>query len=313
MSIHCSVIRTQIVCFLILSLLLLTACSYSPAVVAEPTPIQATPGIPPAPLAITHTAAATSQPASPSPAFQTATATASPLPTATPSSAASPLPDPLAVFTAALRPAFVGDIAAQQDLPRYRLQLWISPAEQILTGTEQIDLRNMTAVALADIALRLYPNFPRDLFGKGGDVRMTVTSVSAEQQRAQFNYAAQDTAVLVPLPQSLAPGARTTLQVSFTATLQPWSDGSWPLPSYYPLLAMREGANWRLDVTQFPDRVFSESAWYAAEITVPSDVTVVASGSTLDVQGRADGSTTYTIVTGPIRQFALTLGNFVVS
>jgi aminopeptidase N len=98
--------------------------------------------------------------------------------------------------------------------------------------------------------------------------------------------------------------------ISFTATLMPWRDGTGPLPSYYPMLAVREGGRWRLDVTHFADHVYAESALYTAEIRVPGGLQVVASGSTSAVQAHSDGSMTYLVATGPIREFALTLGDF---
>lgn len=215
-----------------------------------------------------------------------------------------------AAFAAAMRPAFAGDIARNQGMPRYDLQLWIAPASGVLTGTEQIRYTNRTGAPLNDIALRLYPNFPTDVFGKGGDVRMDVSDVTAGGQAIAPRLVAQDTAVLLDLPQPLGPGASTTLALSFTASIVAWRDGSFPLPSYYPMLAVREGDAWRLDVTRFADHVYAESAFYAATITAPSDLMVIASGSTIGEAQNADGTTTRLVRTGPVREFALAAGNF---
>jgi len=188
------------------------------------------------------------------------------------------------------------------------LKLWIYPGERILTGTEQIVFSNTLDMPLDDVALRLYPNFPRDLFSKGGDVRMDVTSASVRGQSVGVSYAAQRTAMLLPFAQPLEPGRSTRLEVNFMATMKPWRDGTWPLPSYYPMLAMREGDHWRLDVTQFPNRVFSATALYVAEITVPASLSVVASGTTVETKAQPGRETTYMIRTGPVREFALTVG-----
>jgi aminopeptidase N len=209
-----------------------------------------------------------------------------------------------------MRRGFAGDIAANPALPVYHLNIRIDPAAGTLSGSERIDFPNRTGMPLDDVALRLYPNFPRDVFGKGGDVRMDVTSAAINGQTVSFEYAAQRTAVLLPFVPALAPGQTTTVAISFTATLVPWRDGTWPLPSYYPMLAVRDGDRWRLDVTHFADHVYAESALYAADIRVPAGFQVVASGSTSATQAHDDGSTTYTIVSGPIREFALTLGDF---
>ena len=215
-----------------------------------------------------------------------------------------------AAFAAAMRPAFVGDIARNAGMPRYVLQLWIAPASGVLTGTEQIHYTNRTGAPLNDIALRLYPNFPTDVFGKGGDVHMDVSDVSADGQAIAPRLVAHGTAVLLDLPQPLGPGASTTLALSFSASIVVWRDGSFPLPSYYPMLAVRENGAWRLDVTRFADHVYAESAFYAATITAPSDLTVIASGSTIGEAANPDGTTTRLARTGPVREFALAAGRF---
>src|SRR5262245_22571627 len=61
-----------------------------------------------------------------------------PIPTAT--RTPEPTPDP--GYAAAMRPPFEGDIAANADLPRYDLKLYIDPATGMLSGTERIALSN---------------------------------------------------------------------------------------------------------------------------------------------------------------------------
>jgi len=212
-----------------------------------------------------------------------------------------------------MRPAFASDVKTYADLPRYDLKMWVDTESGVLTGTEQISFSNRTNTPLGDIALRLYPNFPADVFGKGGDVRMDVSAAAVDGQAADTHYAAQQTAVLLAVPHPLDPGATTTLSITYTATLRPWRDGSWPLPSYYPMLAIRDSTGWRLDVTTFADHVYAESAIYAAEITAPTDLSIVATGSTIATQAHGDGSTTYRVRSGPVREFALTLGDFSVA
>lgn len=293
-------------------LALLVACS--PDISASrvpssvpPTPTgaqrEATPMRPPTASALPAPAKATAVPAT---ALPSSAPTATAIPTSTPAALST------AQFAAAMRQGFESDINANPDLPRYDLDLQIDPAGGMLSGSARIEFSNRTDMALADIALRLYPNFPQDVFGKGGDVRMDVTSVAVAGQPATFEYAAQRTAVLLPFAPALAPGQATTLVISFTATIAPWRDGTWPLPAYYPMLAVRNGGRWLLDVTRFADHVYAESALYQAAIRVPADLQVVASGSTSATQTNDDGSLTYIIHSGPIREFALTLGDFAV-
>lgn len=212
-----------------------------------------------------------------------------------------------------MRAGPAGDMDGLAELPRYDLHMWVDTEQAVVTGTEQIVFPNRSDATLSDIALRLYPNFPADVFGKGGDTRMDVTGAAIAGQPAAMRYAAQRTAVLVDLPAPLAPGAATTLNLTFTATIKPWRDGTWPLPSYYPTLAVHEAAGWRLDVTRFADRVYAESALYATEITAPAELSVVASGSTIGSDTRAGGWATHHIRTGPVREFAVTVGDFAIA
>lgn len=226
-------------------------------------------------------------------------------------SSPTPMPDMNADFVRTMRPTFADDVAANHNLPHYNLSMWIATNKGILTGTEQIIFPNQTGAPLNDVALRLYPNFPRDVFGKGGDVQMDVTDATVEGQPVEIRYTAQRTAVLLSFPQPLDSGDSTTLAITFTATIQPWRDGTWPLPSYYPMLAIHDSEGWRMDVTRFADHVYAESAFYTAAITIPADLTIVTSGSTIATQTRNDGRTMHIVQTGPVREFALTVGDFV--
>lgn len=211
-----------------------------------------------------------------------------------------------------MRPGFEADVLAAADIPRYDLRMWIAPDDGVVTGTVRIEFRNQTQAPLTSVVLRLYPNFPRDLFGKGGDTRMDITGAAIAGQPVQGRYLAQQTAFELPLVPPSDPGQLTTVELSYTATLVPWADTMWPLPSYYPMLAVHEADGWRTDVSAFPDRVYAESALYAAEITVPAGFVVAGSGSSIGIVNDTQGRSTYTMRTGPIREFALTVGDFVV-
>ncbi len=210
-----------------------------------------------------------------------------------------------------MRPAFADDVAAQGSRPRYNLQLWIDPATGTLNGTQQIVLTNRTSDPLQDIVLRLYPNFPPDVFGTGGNTSLRVTDASIDSQPVAGVALAQNTALQLPLVAPLNPGATATLALTFTATFVPWADGAWPLASYYPMLAVYDASGWRTDLTQFADHVYAETAFYQAQITIPSSLGLIATGSTINTYAHSNGSTTYTIVSGPVREFAFSVGDFV--
>jgi hypothetical protein len=208
------------------------------------------------------------------------------------------------------------EAARQPDpatMPRYTLTIDVDPTARRLKGSMTLVYTNRTGTALRSLVLRLYPNFPPDIFGDGGTVRMELADTRVNGTPATFTYEAQRTAALIPLPTALQPGAEVRLDLSWSVGFVAWSraDGSFPLPSYYPMLAAWTG-DWRQDVTRFPDRVFTTAAIYRASISVPSGWTVLASGSTTGTR-QENGKSIHDIVTGPIREFAFSVGRFAVA
>lgn len=233
-------------------------------------------------------------------------------------SAASPIFIPLVVHTTqpayeyadAMRDEFRHE-AIQPNLPHYDLALRVDPVARRLSGRVELWFRNTTGAPLRDVVIRLYPNVPSDLFGNGGDVRMSVRDVVVQHRTATPQYEAQDTAVRVPLQSPVASGHVVTLALNFEATFSTShpQDGSFALPAYYPMLAAWHNG-WRTDVSQFPDQVYANSALYHARITVPGGWTVVSTGSNVSTSVNRDGSTTFEAVSGPVREFAFSIGRF---
>ncbi len=204
------------------------------------------------------------------------------------------------------------DVTAQApDVPHYDLAIEVDPGRGRMGGSMKLEWRNQTGTTLSDAVLRLYPNFPPDVFGDGGDVRMDVANVRANGVAVEPTLEAQRTAVRVRLPVPAAPGETITIALDWNATLKPWddADGTLPLPSYYPMLAAWTG-EWRTDVTRFADRVFARASVYRASITVPSSMKVIASGTTTGSR-TASNKTTFDVITGQVREFAFSVGTFV--
>lgn len=212
-------------------------------------------------------------------------------------------------YAAAMRPGFAAD-AQRPDLPQYDLDLSIDPQARKLSGSLSLTFRNTTGTTLRDVVLRLYPQFPSDLFGDGGDVTMTVSDVVVQGVATKGSLEARRTALRLPLPAPVAPDGSVSVSLRYSANIVAWEkrDGTFPLPSYYPMLAAWQDG-WRTDVSRFPDRVYATSALYHARITVPAGWTAVTTGSTLG-STTADNRTTYEAVSGPVREFAFSVGQF---
>ena len=251
------------------------------------------------------------------PTFATVRPSTAPLPpvpattTPPPTPTTPPTPEPLPSQAAAMRATFAGDLATLPNIPHYTLRLEFAPDQHLLNGVMRLIYTNTVGVSLETLALRLYPNFPQDLFGSGGDTRMEITAASVAGGPVPISYAAADTALIVPLDPPLGPDASVTVDLAFTATVQAWQDGSYPLTGYYPMLAVWGDDGWRLDVSRFPDHIFAETALYSVTVTAPTALTVAATGSTLATRLNPDDKRTWQIVTGPVRQFALSIGDYV--
>jgi hypothetical protein len=200
--------------------------------------------------------------------------------------------------------------AQSADVPHYDLVINVDPGRGRIGGSMKLEWRNQTGTTLPDAVLRLYPNFPPDVFGDGGDLTMDVFNVRVNGQPVAATLEAQRTAARVRLPNPAAPGDTIRIELDWNATIKPWetSDGTFPLPSYYPILAAWTG-EWRTDVSGFADRVFARAAIYNARITVPAGMTVIASGNTTGSR-TANNTTTFDIITGQVREFAFSIGRF---
>src|SRR5207253_9335076 len=110
-----------------------------------------------------------------------------------------------APYADAMRPQFTGDVE-RPDLPHYTVYMDINPAGGDLRGTLDLLFRNMSSVTLPNAVLRLYANFPRDVFGDGGTGTAAVADVRVNGQAVQPIYIAKRTAVQLPFLKKLAPG-----------------------------------------------------------------------------------------------------------
>lgn len=215
-------------------------------------------------------------------------------------------------YAAAMRAPFAAE-ANRPDLPHYDLAMTVDPAKRRLQGHLDLQFSNMTGTALRDVVLRLIPNFPRDIFGDGGNGDMRVSNVTAGGADAAHGYEAGRSAVRITLPAAAPAGSVITIALDWSASVERWvgSDDSLPLPSYYPQLSVWNGG-WRTDVTRFPDRVYATSSLYHATIGVPQGWGVVSSGTVVGTT-KNGGLTTTEVVTGPVREFAFTVGKFAVA
>lgn len=207
-------------------------------------------------------------------------------------------------------------------LSRYVMAVTLDAETRSVAGEERVTFVNRTGQPQSEVYFRLFPNAV--YYDEGG---LSVENISVDGSAAiSPELSADDTVLRVPLPQALADGASTEIELSFTTTVPLDSAGSfsilnyasqqgtWVLSDWYPSLAGFEpGIGWRIDPpTLFGDPTFSESALYDVKLTAPAELQLVTTGSEVDGSINGDEQTR-NYSAGPARDFSLVADNDYVS
>lgn len=183
---------------------------------------------------------------------------------------------------------------------RYLLALDVDPDQGLIGGQARILFANNTGTALERIVLRLYPNHPNH-----GARQMTLDSLTLDGAPADSAFSDADQSVLqVRLPAALPPGGVATLDATYT--IQVGQSGSFYIAEPFPMVAVFDEYGWREDViTSGLDYAYTESALMAVNLRAPAAVGTWFTGALKSAQPDDAGRTTYTIVTGPMRNFVV--------
>ncbi len=231
-------------------------------------------------------------------------------PTPVSTSVPADAPDELAIFRQGLVSANQNDLALLDHPTRYDLTLQYDPAVPTLSGSQDVRYFNRQAAPLNEIYFRLFANYP-DSSGEIAISNVTIDGVSVVPA-----LQAQNTALRVPLAKPLAPGASLHAHLDFVVTIPRESkthyadftanDSIVTLPSIYPLIPTYDALGWHIEVPPaYGDLVYADVSLYAVTLTLPSKLTVIASGSTLDTRDNGNGTTTWRMAGAPMRDFDL--------
>jgi len=124
----------------------------------------------------------------------------------------------------------------------------------------------------------------------------------------------------VPLDPALAPGEVADLMLWFRESLPTdtsagyglfaYADGVYALAGFYPTIPVYDDEGWNVEVAPpYGDATFTDTAFYQVQLTVPEDLTVVTSGSTLETTENGDGTRTWIAIGGPIRDFYVAMSD----
>jgi hypothetical protein len=249
------------------------------------------------------------------PPAPTPTTTLTPLPTL--------LPTPGAEFadqTMALLPQFGEDVDSFPSATIYWIEVNVdldpTGEKARLVGMARIRFTNPLDVALQDFVLMLWPNDSQS------QATMTAGPALIDGRLVETEEELGGIALRMRLPHALT--SRGILDVSIPFWIEAGQiqrenpqrfgivDGVLIAPTFYPLIPRLVNDEWQVELPPpMGDRTNSDTAFYQVEITASVDRTLVASGTEIERSQDEGGAQRVVYVTGPMRDFAFALGDFV--
>ena len=221
---------------------------------------------------------------------------------------------------AALRPEFASDVHAPVTPTRYAIDVTVrmepESMQAEIEGLARISYTNPASAPLHDIVLMLWPN------NEQYDSSMSVGPALVQGQTVAPKTELGGLAVRLTLPAAIRQGESVDLSVPFKIEASGPVGGRDPkrfgitegvllAPTFYPLVPRLIDGKWEeKDAPPGGDTTTSDVAFYAVRITAPRDLTLVATGVE-SAQTQDQTTQTVTYVSGPVRDFAFSLGPFV--
>ncbi|MCB8966845.1 MAG: M1 family metallopeptidase [Ardenticatenaceae bacterium] len=208
-------------------------------------------------------------------------------------------------FRAGLIPS---EQAILDQLPQaavYLLDVDIDASMTAVSGTQEIHYTNQEDVPLDRLYFHLYPNL------LGGAI--TVNDVRVNGRSAPTNLEAANSLLNISLPAPLAPGAATTIQLSFETRVPVEDERNYSIFTYqqnilalahfYPVIAVYDATGWDTAVpAPQGDVTYADTSFYLVRVTAPGSVVVAASGIEIATD---TASNSHTYAAGPMRDFYL--------
>jgi hypothetical protein len=218
-------------------------------------------------------------------------------------------------------PEFADDAQSFPDATRYWIDANVefdpTTVHGTIEGLSRIQFTNPHSEPLSDIVLMIWPNHGQYL------AEARVGPALIEGRLVQANTELGGLARRYDLPEPLAPGATLDLSVPFQIMISGAigrgnmsrfgiTEGVLFAPTFYPLVPRLIQGEWDARVAPSAgDTTVSEVSLYQVRISAPSDLTLVATGVEVGREELKDGKPAITYVSGPVRDFAFALGQFI--
>ncbi len=233
--------------------------------------------------------------------------------TATP----TPRPEPAAInwelYQLALRPAVARQLVPEMQpggslsrLTQYSLTLTLSADLRRLDGRARVTYTNTEEEPLGALYFHLFPNV-----WNGG---MAVGDIAVNGRAVMPILEADDDLLRVPLDRPLEPGQWVQIAIDFRVPVPnntevgnyadfAYVNGILALAHAYPTVAVYD-SGWRLETPALQgDVLYHDASLYDVSLTAPKDLVVAATGATIGRVENPDGTATWRLAGGPLRDF----------
>jgi len=241
-----------------------------------------------------------------------------------------------------------GQEAALSDrVVDYKIEAALDPVKHTIDGRQQLTWRNRSDQPVRSVYLHLYLNafqnanstFHTEQRRNGGGIRnsdfskdgewgyIELRSVQQGGAKVPWTFvqpdggpASDQTVVRMDLPQPVAPGASTTLDISFFDQLPRalartgYFDTFHLVGQWFPKIAVLElpgergatAVRWNAHEFHAESEFYADFGNYDVKLTVPKDYTVGATGELQGTPVEKDGQLTHHFVQGDVHDFAWT-------
>ncbi|WP_342120522.1 M1 family metallopeptidase [Pseudoduganella sp. OTU4001] len=229
----------------------------------------------------------------------------------------------------------------------YKIEATLDPVKHTIDGRQQLTWRNRSDQPVRSVYMHLYLNafqnanstFHTEQRLNGGGIRNDALSKdgewgyielrSVQQNGAKVAWtfvqpdggpATDQTVVRMDLPQAVAPGASTTLDISFFDQLPRvmartgYFDSFHLVAQWFPKIAVLElpgergatSVRWNAHEFHAQSEFYADFGSYDVKLTVPKEYTVGATGELQGTPAEKDGKLTHHFVQGDVHDFAWT-------
>jgi hypothetical protein len=211
------------------------------------------------------------------------------------------------VYAAALRPEAKMGFDPAAGLTQYHLNVSLAPDLSRLSGQAHIRYTNREKTPLDMVYLHLFPNL-----WNGG---LTVSNAQVAGQPVSVTLPSGDDLVGLPLDPPLAVGDSAELALQFEMPIPSgkgvgnygefaFRNNVLALAHFYPTIAVYDERGWHLETPSSQgDVIYHDASLYDVMLTAPADLVVAATGATLDRKENGDGTATWRLAGGPMRDF----------